>query len=121
MDEDEYNALPEEERQRIDQKRLQKKKDRILRYERIHLFFSQFSSLLFFIFREQRNKEEKARLEQERLLLKEAELQYEFDKFFLFIFCFNLEKNQKNLLQINLQLVKLQHCQVEVTKVLQQL
>jgi len=39
MDEDEYNALPEEERQRIDQKRLQKKKDRILRYERIHLFF----------------------------------------------------------------------------------
>ncbi|CAF1106189.1 unnamed protein product [Rotaria sordida] len=55
MGEDEYDALPEEEKQRIDQKRLQRKKDRILK--------------------EQRNKEEKARLEQERLLLKEAELQ----------------------------------------------
>ncbi|CAF3321831.1 unnamed protein product [Rotaria socialis] len=55
MGEDEYDALPEEEKQRIDQKRLQRKKDRILR--------------------EQRNKEEKLRLEQERIILKEAELQ----------------------------------------------
>ncbi|CAF3973374.1 unnamed protein product, partial [Rotaria sp. Silwood1] len=55
MGEDEYDALPEEEKQRIDQKRLQRKKDRLLR--------------------EQRNKEEKARLEQERLMLKEAESQ----------------------------------------------
>ncbi|CAF5138418.1 unnamed protein product, partial [Rotaria magnacalcarata] len=31
MGEDEYDALPEEEKQRIDQKRLQRKKDRILR------------------------------------------------------------------------------------------
>ncbi|CAF0941486.1 unnamed protein product [Adineta steineri] len=53
MGEDEYDALPDEEKQRIDQKRLQQKKDRILR--------------------EQRIKEEKARLEQERLALKETE------------------------------------------------
>ncbi len=33
MGEDEYDALPEEEKQRIDQKRLQRKKDRILKYE----------------------------------------------------------------------------------------
>lgn len=33
MGEDEYDALPEEEKHRIDQKRLQKKKDRILKYE----------------------------------------------------------------------------------------
>lgn len=32
MGEDEYDALPEEERQRIDQKRLQRKKDRLLKY-----------------------------------------------------------------------------------------
>ncbi|CAF4279275.1 unnamed protein product, partial [Adineta steineri] len=53
MGEDEYDALPEEEKQRIDQKRLQQKKDRILR--------------------EQRIKEEKARLEQERVALKETD------------------------------------------------
>jgi hypothetical protein len=33
MGEDEYDALPEEEKQRINQKRLQRKKDRILKYE----------------------------------------------------------------------------------------
>ena len=33
MGEDEYDALPEEEKHRIDQKRLQKKKDRIFKYE----------------------------------------------------------------------------------------
>lgn len=33
MGEDEYDALPEEEKHRIDQKRLQKKKDRILKYD----------------------------------------------------------------------------------------
>ena len=33
MGEDEYDALPEEEKQRIDQKRLQKKKDRLLKYD----------------------------------------------------------------------------------------
>jgi hypothetical protein len=33
MGEDEYDALPEEEKQRIDQKRLQRKKDRILKYD----------------------------------------------------------------------------------------
>jgi hypothetical protein len=42
-----------------------------------NLFSQLFSCLLFS--REQRNKEEKARLEQERLLLKEAELQYVFN------------------------------------------
>lgn len=31
MGEDEYDALPDEEKHRIDQKRLQKKKDRILK------------------------------------------------------------------------------------------
>ncbi len=73
MGEDEYDALPEEEKQRIDQKRLQRKKDRILKYEQTIIIpiFSLF-------YREQRNKEEKARLEQERALLKEAELQQIF-------------------------------------------
>jgi hypothetical protein len=33
MAEDEYDALPEEDKHRIDQKRLQRKKDRILKYE----------------------------------------------------------------------------------------
>ena len=31
MSEDEYDALPDAEKQRIDQKRLQRKKDRLLR------------------------------------------------------------------------------------------
>ena len=47
MDEDEYDRLPEEERQRIDQKRLQRKKDRILKYDHVsHItfFFSMDSS-----------------------------------------------------------------------------
>ncbi len=39
MGEEEYDALPEEERQRIDQKRLQQKKDRIQRYEYPFEFF----------------------------------------------------------------------------------
>jgi hypothetical protein len=70
MGEDEYDALPEEEKQRIDQKRLQRKKDRLLKYEDKSIF-----SLIISHFREQRIKEEKARLEQERLLAKEAEAQ----------------------------------------------
>jgi len=71
MDEDEYDALPAEEKQRIDQKRLQQKKDRILRYE--YSFEFVFSISFVFFFREQRIKEEKARLEHERQALKEAE------------------------------------------------
>ena len=39
MGEDEYDALPEEEKQRIDLKRLQRKKDRILRYENLIILF----------------------------------------------------------------------------------
>jgi hypothetical protein len=45
MGEDEYDALPEEEKQRIDQKRLQRKKDRILKYRTLSS-----SSLFMFIF-----------------------------------------------------------------------
>jgi hypothetical protein len=73
MGEDEYDALPDEEKQRIDQKRLQRKKDRILKYEYSYRIFDLIPFVLFF--REQKTKEEKARLEQERLLLKEAEVQ----------------------------------------------
>jgi hypothetical protein len=71
MDEDEYDALPAEEKHRIDQKRLQQKKDRILRYE--YSFEFVFSISFVFFFREQRIKEEKARLEHERQALKDAE------------------------------------------------
>ena len=39
MGEDEYDALPEEEKQRIDQKRLQRKKDRILKYRILIILF----------------------------------------------------------------------------------
>jgi hypothetical protein len=39
MGEDEYDALPEEEKQRIDQKRLQRKKDRILKYRLLSSIF----------------------------------------------------------------------------------
>jgi hypothetical protein len=46
MGEDEYDALPDEEKQRIDQKRLQLKKDRILKYKHTFVFIS-----LFILFR----------------------------------------------------------------------
>lgn len=49
------------------------------------MLFLSFFYLYFVVFREQRNKEEKARLEQERLLIKEAELQYELNKEISFI------------------------------------
>jgi len=47
MDEDEYDALPAEEKHRIDQKRLQQKKDRLLRYE--YSFEVVFSIYLLFL------------------------------------------------------------------------
>lgn len=51
MAEDEYDALPEEEKQRIDQKRLQRKKDRIMKYEEQPVRFFD-GSLITFVFLE---------------------------------------------------------------------
>lgn len=57
MGEDEYDALPEEEKQRIDQKRLQRKKDRMLKYEEIYIDF------LFHIFFSENNEIKKKKLD----------------------------------------------------------
>jgi hypothetical protein len=53
-------------------------------------------SFFFVLFREQRNKEEKARLEQERLILQQAETQYLANRSLLFsIIIFLFRKKQK--------------------------
>jgi hypothetical protein len=58
MGEDEYDALPDEEKQRIDQRRLQQKKDRILRYDQRWIMF--FVTALMFL---ENNDSKKKRLD----------------------------------------------------------
>jgi hypothetical protein len=59
MGEDEYDALPDEEKQRIDQKRLQRKKDRILKYEYSYRIFD----LIPFVFFSENKKLKKKKLD----------------------------------------------------------
>jgi hypothetical protein len=59
MDEDEYDALPAEEKQRIDQKRLQQKKDRLLRYE----YSFEFVFSISFVFSSENNELKKKKLD----------------------------------------------------------